>query len=183
MIRWIVGTSLRFRFIVVALGLGLTYFGAQRLKEIPIDVFPEFAPARVEVQTLCLGLSPAEVEEQVTVPIENAMNGVPGVEILRSSSVPQLSSVTRDLRAWRRRIGGAAARDRARRHRDARHADLGGAAGHDAARVVDEPGHEDRRHVEGQVHDGPVHARLLEYQGAAARAFPASPMSRSGASS
>jgi CzcA family heavy metal efflux pump len=94
MIRWIVGTSLRFRFIVVALGLGLTYFGTLRLKDIPIDVFPEFAPARVEVQTLCLGLSPAEVEEQVTVPIENAMNGVPGVEILRSSSVPQLSSVT-----------------------------------------------------------------------------------------
>ena len=93
MIRWIVGTSLRFRFLVVALGLGLTYFGAQRLKEIPIDVFPEFAPAWVEVQTLCLGLSAAEVEEQVTVPIENAMNGVPGVEILRSSSVPQLSSV------------------------------------------------------------------------------------------
>src|SRR6185437_2752823 len=94
MIRWIVGTSLRFRFIVVALGLGLTYFGTLRLKDIPIDVFPEFAPARVEVQSLCLGLSPVEVEEQVTVPIENAMNGVPGVEILRSSSVPQLSSVT-----------------------------------------------------------------------------------------
>ena len=94
MIRWIVGTSLRFRFIVVALGLGLTFFGAQRLKDIPVDVFPEFAPPWVEVQTLCLGLSPAEVEEQVTVPIENAMNGVPGVEILRSSSVPQLSSVS-----------------------------------------------------------------------------------------
>jgi CzcA family heavy metal efflux pump len=94
MIRWIVGTSLRFRFIIVALGLGLIYFGSQRLKDIPIDVFPEFAPPRVEVQTLCLGLSPAEVEEQVSVPIENAMNGVPGVEILRSSSVPQLSSVT-----------------------------------------------------------------------------------------
>src|SRR3954454_20551959 len=93
MIRWIVGTSLRFRFIVVALGLGLVYFGVQRVKDIPIDVFPEFAPPRIEVQTLCLGLSPAEVEEQVTVPIENAMNGVPGVEVLRSSSVPQLSSV------------------------------------------------------------------------------------------
>ena len=94
MMRFIVGTSLRFRFIIVALGLGLTYFGAQRLQQLPIDVFPEFAPARVEVQTLCVGLSAAEVEEQVTVPIENAMNGVPGVEILRSSSVPQLSSVT-----------------------------------------------------------------------------------------
>src|SRR3954451_10077479 len=94
MIRWIGRTSLRFRFIVVALGLGLIYFGSLRLKDMPIDVFPEFAPPRMEVQTLCLGLSPAEVEEQVTVPIENAMNGVPGVEVLRSSSVPQLSSVT-----------------------------------------------------------------------------------------
>jgi CzcA family heavy metal efflux pump len=98
MIRWVVGTSLRFRFIVVALGLGLMYFGSQRLKDIPIDVFPEFAPARVEVQTLCLGLSPEEVEEQVTVPIENAINGAPGIEILRSSSVPQLSSVTAYLK-------------------------------------------------------------------------------------
>jgi CzcA family heavy metal efflux pump len=93
MIRWIVGTSLRFRFIVAAMGLGLIYFGTQQVKDVPIDVFPEFAPPRIEVQTLCLGLSPAEVEEQVTVPIENAMNGVPGVEVLRSSSVPQLSSV------------------------------------------------------------------------------------------
>src|SRR5256884_7252006 len=94
MIRWIVAASLRFRLIVVALGVGLIYFGVQRVKDIPIDVFPEFAPPRIEVQTLCLGLAPAEVEEQVTVPIENAMNGVPGVEILRSSSVAQLSSVT-----------------------------------------------------------------------------------------
>jgi len=94
MMRLIVGTSLRFRFIIVAFALGLVYFGVQRLHQIPVDVFPEFAPARVEVQTLCLGLAPTEVEEQVTVPIENAMNGVPGVEILRSSSVPQLSSVT-----------------------------------------------------------------------------------------
>jgi len=43
MIRWIVGNSLHFRFIVVAFGLGLTFFGAQRLRDIPIDVFPEFA--------------------------------------------------------------------------------------------------------------------------------------------
>jgi len=70
MIRWIVGTSLRFRFMVVALGLGLIYFGTQKLKDIPIDVFPEFAPPWIEVQTLCLGLSTAEVEAQVTVQIE-----------------------------------------------------------------------------------------------------------------
>ena len=94
MMRWIVGSSLKFRYLVIAIGVGLIYFGAQRLKDLPVDVFPEFAPPRMEIQTICLGLSPAEVESLVTVPIENALNGVPGVEFLRSKSVPQLSSVT-----------------------------------------------------------------------------------------
>jgi Cu/Ag efflux pump CusA len=94
MMRWIVGSSLRFRYIVIALGVGMMYFGVLRLRDLPVDVFPEFAPARVEIQTICLGLSPAEVESLVTVPLENAVNGVPGVEFLRSKSVPQLSSVT-----------------------------------------------------------------------------------------
>jgi CzcA family heavy metal efflux pump len=94
MMRWIVGSSLRFRYLVIALGVGMMYFGVLRLRDLPVDVFPEFAPARVEIQTICLGLSPAEVEALVTVPLENAVNGVPGVEFLRSKSVPQLSSVT-----------------------------------------------------------------------------------------
>jgi len=93
MMRWIVGSSLRFRFLVVALGVGLTYFGIQRLQDLPVDVFPEFAPPKVEIQTICLGLSPAEVESLVTVPLENAINGVPGISALRSKSVPQLSSI------------------------------------------------------------------------------------------
>ena len=58
-----------------------------------MDVFPEFAPPRVEVQTACLGLSAAEVEELVTVPLEQALNGIPGSTIMRSKSVPQLSSI------------------------------------------------------------------------------------------
>lgn len=93
MMRWIVGTSLRFRFLVMAMGACLMYFGFLRLKEMPIDVFPEFAPARVEIQTIALGLSPSEVESLVTLPLENALAGVPGVSQLRSKSVPQLSSV------------------------------------------------------------------------------------------
>ena len=94
MMRWIVGSSLRFRYIVVALSLGLMYFGFQRVPDLPVDVFPEFAPTRVEIQTICLGLSPAEVESLVTVPLENVINGVPGIADLRSKSVPALSSVT-----------------------------------------------------------------------------------------
>ena len=93
MIRWIVASSLRFRFLVAALGVCLVYFGAMRVHELPVDVFPEFAPPRVEIQTICLGLSPAEVEALVTVPLENALAGVPGVDVMRSKSVDQLSSV------------------------------------------------------------------------------------------
>ena len=93
MMRWIIGSSLRFRFLVIAVSASLMYFGFLRLREMPVDVFPEFAPAKVEIQTICLGLSPSEVESLVTVPLENALNGVPGVAELRSKSVEQLSSV------------------------------------------------------------------------------------------
>jgi len=58
-----------------------------------VDVFPEFAPPRVDIQTICLGLSTADVESLVTVPLEQALNGVKGLEDLRSKSVPQLSAI------------------------------------------------------------------------------------------
>ncbi len=93
MMRLVVGSSLRFRYLVLALGVVLTWFGIARLRDVPIDVFPEFAPPKVEIQTICLGLSPAEVEQLVTVPLENALNGVPGIDVMRSKSVPQLSSI------------------------------------------------------------------------------------------
>ena len=93
MMRAIIRASLRFRFLVAALGVTLVYFGAMRIHDLPVDVFPEFAPPRVEIQTICLGLSPAEVEALVTVPLENALAGVPGVDVMRSKSVDQLSSV------------------------------------------------------------------------------------------
>src|SRR6266536_412174 len=93
MMRWIVGSSLKFRFIVVALATGMMVFGTTQLRHVPVDVFPEFAPPRVEVQTACLGLTAADVEQLVTVPLEDALNGVPGLDVMRSSSVPQLSSI------------------------------------------------------------------------------------------
>ncbi|MFL5819551.1 MAG: efflux RND transporter permease subunit [Solirubrobacteraceae bacterium] len=92
--RWIIGTSLRLRFLVAAGAAALMFFGAQQLHHQKVDVFPEFAPTRVEIQTACLGLSAAEVEELVSVPLEDALNGVPGVETIRSESVPQLSNIT-----------------------------------------------------------------------------------------
>ena len=55
MLRWIVGSSLKFRFIVAAAAGALMFFGVQQLRHMPVDVFPEFAPPRVEIQTLALG--------------------------------------------------------------------------------------------------------------------------------
>jgi CzcA family heavy metal efflux pump len=93
MMKAIISASLRFRYLVLALGAALVWLGLARLHDVAVDVFPEFAPPRVEIQTICLGLSPAEVEQLVTVPLENALNGVPGVDVMRSKSVPQLSSI------------------------------------------------------------------------------------------
>ncbi len=93
MIRWIVGSSLKFRFVVVAAGAALMLFGGQQLRAMPVDAFPEFAPPRVEIQTICLGLSAAEVEGLVTVPLEQTLQGMPGLDLVRSKSIPQLSSI------------------------------------------------------------------------------------------
>ena len=81
--RWIVGWSLRFRYVVAALAFGLLFFGVQVLGHEKLDVFPEFAPVSVEIQTGCLGLSPQDVESLTTVPLEAALQGVPGARPVR----------------------------------------------------------------------------------------------------
>jgi CzcA family heavy metal efflux pump len=93
MLRWIVGTSLKGRFVVLALAGTLLFFGTASLQHAPVDVFPEFAPPRVEVQTTSLGMSAAEVENLVTVPLEQTLNGVAGLDTIRSKSVTDLSSI------------------------------------------------------------------------------------------
>src|SRR2546423_819538 len=92
--RWIVGSSLRFRWLVVAAASALLFFGFQGLQNEKVDVFPEFAPVLVQIETSCVGLSTSEVEGLVTVPLEDALNGTPGVDTIRSQSVGQLSSIT-----------------------------------------------------------------------------------------
>ncbi len=91
--RWIVQTSLRYRYIVVFLAVALMVFGIVRLRSSSVDVFPEFAPPKVEIQTLSLGLSPTSVEELVTIPLEQVLVGVPGLDIIRSRSVADLSQI------------------------------------------------------------------------------------------
>ncbi len=91
--RWLVALSLRNRVVVVALGVLLIILAARTLRTTPLDVFPEFAPPLVEVQTEAPGLSTNEVESLVTVPLEAALNGVSGLDTIRSKSVLGLSSI------------------------------------------------------------------------------------------
>ena len=93
MMRFVVAASLQLRFLVVAAAIGMMVFGAGVLRDTPVDVFPEFAPPRVEIQTASLGLSSTEVESFITVPLEQALTGVPNLDVMRSKSVPQLSSI------------------------------------------------------------------------------------------
>ena len=91
--RWIVARSLHFRWIVIFLAGTFMAFAIAKIPESKVDVFPEFAPPQIEIQTIALGNSTAEVESLVTVPIEDALNGLPGLEEMRSKSVAQLSSI------------------------------------------------------------------------------------------
>src|SRR5262245_40816850 len=90
---WLVSTSLRLRVAVLALSCLLIVYGIQTLRTTPLDVFPEFAPPLVEIQTEAPGISTEEVESMITMPLENALNGTPWKKIIRSKSVLGLSSV------------------------------------------------------------------------------------------
>ena len=93
MFRWLIGTSLKFRFLVLAIAAALLVFGTVQLRKSPVDVFPEFAPPKVEIQTEGLGMTAREVEELITIPMEDALRGTPGVDVIRSSSTQGLSQV------------------------------------------------------------------------------------------
>jgi Cu/Ag efflux pump CusA len=94
MIRRIVGSSLRYRGIVLAAAAAVMVVGVVQLREMPKDVLPEFGQPTVEVQTEALGLSAPEVEQLITVPLEqDLLNGVAFLDTIRSKSVPGLSSI------------------------------------------------------------------------------------------
>jgi len=93
MMKQLIAFSLRQRVFVVALALVLLVFGYRAIRTTPLDVFPEFAPPLVELQTEAPGLSTEEVESLISVPLENALNGVAWLKTLRSKSVLGLSSV------------------------------------------------------------------------------------------
>ena len=93
MMRWLIAVSLRQRVLVLALAVVLVVLGIRAVRTTPLDVFPEFAPPLVEIQTEAPGLSTEEVESLISVPLENALNGVSWLKTVRSKSVLGLSSV------------------------------------------------------------------------------------------
>jgi CzcA family heavy metal efflux pump len=93
MMRTIVAAALRFRFLVLALAAALMFVGVGQIKNMPVDVFPEFSPPKVEIQTLAIGLTPEEVENLITVPMEEVLAGTPGLDVMRSRSVNDLSDI------------------------------------------------------------------------------------------
>jgi nickel/cobalt tolerance cation efflux system protein len=85
--------SIAQRWFIVAAAIAVTIWGVFTVSQMPLDVFPEFAPPQVDIHTEAPGLAPEEVETQITVPIESAVNGLPGVTTVRSSSKVGLSMV------------------------------------------------------------------------------------------
>jgi nickel/cobalt tolerance cation efflux system protein len=85
--------SIARRWLIVAAAIVISLWGLVAIRQMPLDVFPPFAPPQVDVQTTTDGLSPEEVEARITLPIEAAVNGLPGVDTVRSSSKVGLSMV------------------------------------------------------------------------------------------
>src|SRR6187401_3333676 len=93
MISWMISTSIRLRVVLLASCVVLLAAGYESLRHAPLDVFPEFAPPIVEIQTEAPGLSSEQVESLVTIPLENSLTGIPHVKTVRSKSVLGLSQV------------------------------------------------------------------------------------------
>ena len=93
MIDYIIQFSLGNRLLVAVLGALLMAGGFYGYRQLPVDAFPDVSPNLVQVFTVTEGLAPEEIETYVTYPVETAMNGLPGVERVRSVSNFGLSVV------------------------------------------------------------------------------------------
>jgi nickel/cobalt tolerance cation efflux system protein len=99
MLNGILKWSIAQRWLVVIGAVIITFYGIYTIIQMPLDVFPPFAPPQVEIQTEAAGLAPEEVESLVTLPIESAINGTAGVSAVRSSSAASIS-VVRVIFKW-----------------------------------------------------------------------------------
>ena len=93
MLNAIIRFSLRQPLVIIALAAIVLAGGAWEMTRLPVDVFPEFEAPTVKVQTEALGLSAEEVENLVTLNLEELLSGVPWLESIRSQSVTGLSSI------------------------------------------------------------------------------------------
>lgn len=93
MLNAVVRSALRLRGLVLAGAAVLVAVGLYAAAHAQLGVFPEFAPPMVTVQTQAPGLSPEEVEQRVTLPLERALNGLPSLQHLRSQSIQGGSAI------------------------------------------------------------------------------------------
>ena len=93
MLNRLIDFSLRNRLLVCLLALALAVIGGRTLSILPIDAFPDTTPVQVQVNTTAAALNPEEMEAQITVPVELALSGLPGLENVRSLSKFGLSQV------------------------------------------------------------------------------------------
>jgi cobalt-zinc-cadmium resistance protein CzcA len=93
MLNWIIDVSLKNRLVVCLLALALVVIGGRALSRLPIDAFPDTTPVQVQINTSVPSLSPEEAEQQVTLPVELAVSGLPGLQNVRSISKFGLSQV------------------------------------------------------------------------------------------
>src|SRR5947209_19549191 len=93
MIRKLVDFSLDNRFLVLAAALLLFGWGAISFHQLPVEAYPDVADNYVEIITQWPGISAEQIEQQVTIPLETAMNGIPHVAHLRSFSLFGLSDL------------------------------------------------------------------------------------------
>src|SRR5947207_1020654 len=94
MIDKIVKFSIQYRVLVILLTAAVAGLGFYSLKHIPIDAVPDITNNQVQINTSFPGLSPGEVEKQITYPIETALASIPGIESTRSISRNGFSQVT-----------------------------------------------------------------------------------------
>ena len=93
MLKKLIYSAVNGRYVVLLIALILILVGLNSIRKAPLDVFPEFAPIKVEIQTEAPGLSTEETEQLISMPLEQALNGTPRLKTLRSKSVLGLSSV------------------------------------------------------------------------------------------
>lgn len=94
MLNWIIGWSLRNRLIVLLGTIGFIVWGGYSMWRLPVDAFPDTTPVQVQVNTVAPSLTPEEIEQQVTIPVENVISGLPGLIDVRSISRFGLSQLT-----------------------------------------------------------------------------------------